>query len=167
MAKSIDIIRVAAQLDSIHDRALEFEARYADDLALVRPEFRQSAKNLVHYLALRRTDIRTLQEELAILGLSSLGRAERNVMASIHAVQAALSGTSHTERGDDVDHAALNLRNQTADDHKIAILGHSPDERNTSIMVTLPTEAATDEFLVPEMLAAGMNVARINCDMTT
>jgi hypothetical protein len=36
---------------------------------------------LIHYLALRRHDIRRLQEQLAALGLSSLGRMESHVLA--------------------------------------------------------------------------------------
>jgi pyruvate kinase len=47
---------------------------------------RESAYNLVHYLAIRRHDVRALQDELARLGLSSLGRMEAHVMASLHAV---------------------------------------------------------------------------------
>ena len=47
--------------------------------------------------------------------------------------------------------------------HRRAILGPSPEGRHVSIMVTLPTEAADNEELVAEMIAAGMNVARINC----
>lgn len=164
MANSVDIQRVSNQLKSIYERALEFEASYASELALVHPELRQSAKNLVHYLALRQTDNRELQEDLAALGLSPLGRAERNVIASINAIQGALSGVSTATIHDGAaDRASLELASQTADDHKKSILGENPVERDTSIMVTLPTEAATDESLVPEMLAAGMNIARINC----
>jgi pyruvate kinase len=164
VANSVDIERVSNQLEIIREHALEFEASYAGELALVHPKLRLSAKNLLHYLALRQADIRELQEDLAILGLASLGQAERNVMASIHTIQGALSGISTGAMSNaTTDRATPELRNQTADIHKQAILGKNPVERNTSIMVTLPTEAATDEFLIPEMLAAGMNVARINC----
>ena len=158
MAKSVDILKVSDQLESLHERALELEARYADELALVHPYLRNGAKNLVHYLALRQSDIRALQEDLATLGLSSLGRAERGVMASIHAVQNAMSRSPETGDRDE-----LVLRDTKIDEQREAILGRCPDKRNTNIMVTLPTEAASDEFLIPEMLAAGMNIARINC----
>ncbi len=164
MAYSVNIERVGNQLELIHERALAFEANYAGELALVHLQLRQSAKNLIHYLALRQTDIRELQEDLAILGLASPGAAERNVMASIHTIQGALSSVSTGTISDaTTDRAALQLSKQTADIHKLAILGENPVERDTGIMVTLPTEAATNESLVPEMLAAGMNVARINC----
>ena len=164
MANSVDIQRVSNQLKLIHERALEFEANYASELALVYPKLRQSAENFVHYLALRQADIGDLQNDLAVLGLSSLGRANRNVISSIEAIQGALSGVSTATISDGpADRSPLDRASQTADDHKKSILGDSPVERDTSIMVTLPTEAATDESLIPEMLAAGMNVARINC----
>ena len=164
MANSDDIQRVSNQLKLIHERALESEASYASELALVHPKLRQSAENLVHYLALRQADIGDLQDDLAVLGLSSLGRANRNVISSIEAIQGALSGVSTATISDGpADRSPLDRASQTADDHKKSILGDSPVERDTSIMVTLPTEAATDESLIPEMLAAGMNVARINC----
>ncbi len=164
MANSDDIQRVSNQLKLIHERTLEFEANYASELALVHPKLRQSAENLVHYLALRQADIGDLQEDLAVLGLSSLGRANRNVISSIEAIQGALSGVSTATISDGpADRNPLDRASQKADEHKKSILGDSPVERDTSIMVTLPTEAATDKSLIPEMLAAGMNVARINC----
>jgi pyruvate kinase len=44
-----------------------------------------------------------------------------------------------------------------------ALLGPAPRGRPTRIMVTMPSEAATDADLVREMLAAGMDCMRINC----
>jgi hypothetical protein len=41
-----------------------------------RPEFAESARNLACYLALRHRDLRRVQDELMVLGLSSLGRLE-------------------------------------------------------------------------------------------
>jgi pyruvate kinase len=164
VANSVDIQRVGNQLKLIHERALESEASYASELALVHPKLRQSAENLVHYLALRQADIGELQEDLAVLGLSPLGRADRNILSSLETIQGALAGVSTATISDGpADRNRLDRARQTADEHKKSILGESPVERNTSIMVTLPTEATTDKSLIPEMLAAGMNVARINC----
>lgn len=164
MAAIISAQQLSAQLEAICDRARKFEHQYAADLAAVRPEFRDSAVNLVHYLALRHEDIRDLQENLASLGLSSLGRAERNVMLSIRMVRRALksmSGGTADEPGD--ERRDLRLRNQTAQIHKEAIFGESSDGRDVSIMVTLPTDAGDNDALVTEMIATGMNIARINC----
>lgn len=46
----------------------------------------ESARNLLHYLTLRRHDVRALQLQLASRGLSSLGRAEAQALASVEAV---------------------------------------------------------------------------------
>lgn len=164
MAREVNVDSVHAQLVAIQERATEFESRYAKKLTAVHPNYRDSARNLVHYLALRQTDIRTLQDDLAILGLSSLGRAERNVMASIHAVRSALQrSVGGTDAEPRTERDTLELKNAEADQHKRAILGPSPGEREVSIMVTLPAETADNESLVAEMITAGMNIARINC----
>jgi pyruvate kinase len=160
MNHAVDIERTRRQLESIRSRAAEFEADYADVLNEVHPLYQRSARNLVHYLALRQVDIRELQQELAVMGLSSLERAERNVMASIQAVQGALVESPGTA---DTDYGALDLHNPIADRNKDAILGSCPEDRHVSIMVTMPTDAATNQAHVEEMLNAGMNVARINC----
>ncbi len=166
-----DIQGLSDQIQSIIERAIQLESECADELAAVHPEFRDSARNLVHYVALRQSDNSELQSKLATLGLSSLGRAERDVMATLQAVlQAlrALAGDLPAEA--DVLPAVVDLRSPSATAHQQAILGHPPPGRDVSIMITLPSDAAENAALVTEMLAAGMNVARINCardDMAT
>jgi len=129
-------------------------------------EQQPSAENLLHYLALRNHDLRPLQDELARLGLSSLGRAEAHVMASIDAVLHnlyRLSGEQLTAaRKPDVrltfdDGAALLDRNT------IRLLGEHPPGRRTHIMVTMPAEAASDYMMVYRLLDSGMDCMRINC----
>lgn len=164
MTNRADLERASIELKSIYDRAIEFESLHADELAAVHPEFSESARNLVHYLALRQADLRGLQETLVSLGLSSLGRAERNVLGSLRVVSTALGSL----RGEAATFAPdargeLALDNVIARKHKEALLGSSPPERDVSIMVTMPAEAGDNGELVAEMLAAGMNVARINC----
>jgi pyruvate kinase len=155
---AVDVNAIASQLEAIRVHALESEAVHADELLQVDSSYLESARNLLHYLALRRFDLRDLQQDLATLGLSSLGRSERNVLASIAAVQSAIQ--RDWEAADD---RTLILRNPTADRHKAAMFGECPPERDVGIMVTMPAEAGTSDTLVPEMLNAGMNLARINC----
>ena len=50
--------------------------------------------NLTHYLALRQSDERSLQRKLGRLGLSSLGRCEPHVLATVESVRAALDTTT-------------------------------------------------------------------------
>ncbi len=164
MDNTVDNEQLAAQLQPIIARARELESEYAEELAAVHAEYRDSARNLVHYLALRQSDISELQEQLASLGLSSLGRAERNVMGSLQAVSHALQRLSgDTNDEPDPLRPALELRNPVAAAHKEAIVGETKADRDVAIMVTLPPEAAENSSLVGEMVTAGMNVARINC----
>ena len=164
MTKSDKIALVGARLQDIDEQCRTFESRYAADLLAVHPEYRDSARNLVHYLALRGSDIQELQGDLQNLGLSTLSRAESNVMASVHAVQSALQTMAgKTDATENSKPGALQLKNPEADTHRKAILGNTPDGRDVSIMVTLPREAGTNCALLTEMLEAGMSVARINC----
>jgi pyruvate kinase len=164
MADGIDIDALNEQLDMITDQAEKLEARFADALANVHPDFYDSARNLLHYMALRHIDIRELQEQLSFLGLSSLGRAEKNVMSSVTTVRKALRKMS-TGKDYDLDERRRDLERS---DHRLNVhiddmLGSQTDGRDARIMVTLPKEAADDFQLVRDMLISGMDIARINC----
>jgi pyruvate kinase len=152
------------QLQVIRERAEELESRFKPELQQVHPRFSASARNLLHYVALRQFDIGELQDQLATLGLSSLGRAERRVWASLIAVQHALQKLD----GEDVvesesDRPPFPASDQLLERHSEALLGEHPHDRAVSIMVTLPTEAADDYDVVHDLMVTGMDVARINC----
>lgn len=134
-----------------------------DALASVHPHHRRSAANLLDYLTLRGHDVRDLQDGLAELGLSSLGRAEEHVMTTIERVLATLDllGGQHDGRWTE---AAIGYGEgrRVLEGNADRLLGPVPTGRNTRIMVTLPTEAAWDERLVATLVAGGMDVARVN-----
>jgi pyruvate kinase len=164
MASHADIEQVREELRAIRDRATALEHKYQAELSGVHPAFREGARNLVHYLALRNSYTHDLRNKLRRLGLYSLAHAERNVLGSITAVQTAVDRLVGNGAADiEALEAALQRTNPSADEHRQAILGPSPKGREVSIMVTLPSEAADNPDLVTEMLAAGMNLARINC----
>jgi pyruvate kinase len=141
----------------------ESEVAFEKAAGDVHPTYRKSARNLAHYIGLRRRDVRGLQEELAELGLSSLGRAEAHVMATLDAVLAAVHGLSGQPWR--AAPAALQFRegNELLRAHTEALLGAAPENRAVRIMVTMPTEAASDYALVRELVARGMDCMRINC----
>jgi len=153
-------------LNLLRSEMLELEASGLVGCPEVHPEHSASAKNLMHYLALRRHDIRQLQSQLAALGLSSLGRTESHVMSALHAVVSLLSrlAGSGQESGKPSNGApglgegAVLLRKNTE-----VLLGAAPAGRNVRIMVTMPPEAATDYDLVRDLLLHGMDCMRINC----
>jgi pyruvate kinase len=131
------------------------------------PSDRQkSVRNLRHYLALRRRDVRPLQDRLARVGLSSLGRCEAHVLYSVDAVIRLLGRITGAEvRPADADAEAPTFDEGRAllDTHADALLGPRPRQRATRIMVTLSSEAADDAALLDHLLAAGMDSVRINC----
>ncbi len=132
---------------------------------LVRSAWGPSARNLAAYVGLRRLDLRDLQTRLAPLGLSSLGRCEGHVEASLEAVALALDAFLGTavdpERRRQVMEDMEAQRNRLEANTE-ELLGPAPGHRRTRIMVTLPSEAATDPSLVRDWLARGMDCARIN-----
>jgi len=131
-----------------------------------RTEFLPSALNLAEYLGLRRHDLRAIQAALMPWGLSSLGRIESRVMPNLDAVIATLElicgskpATHHTRspissffEGDRL----LQL-------HTEELFGRTVSQRRVRIMVTLPTEAATDYAMVREIVLRGAECMRINC----
>ncbi len=124
-----------------------------------------SAVNLVHYLALRQVDVRSVQERLSWLGLSSLGRAETHVMANLDKVLGILHRLAGRDWTDLTADEPTGSRRGPAllRKHAQALLGQPPEGRDVRIMVTLPSAAALDDVLLAQMVEAGMDVARINC----
>jgi pyruvate kinase len=159
--------RALRRMHDLRRAALDFEAQHADAIAATAPGLRASARNLVHYLAIRSYDIRALQSDLTDLGLSSIGRMEAHVMATLERVLALLHlilGVP-VPAGLDGRPEDLSMRQGAARlaRHATALLGQSPPERKTRIMVTMPGEAAEAPALIQDLLALGMQVMRINC----
>src|SRR4051812_44750456 len=86
---------LASELAAIRKRLIASEAGVAHLLEAVHPENLPSARNLVHYLALRRNDLRELQHRLSNAGLSSLSGCEAHVLATLDSVRAMLRMATH------------------------------------------------------------------------
>jgi pyruvate kinase len=152
-------------LYALRDHALRLERNTADDLAQVADGYTVSARNLVHYLAIRQHDIRELQKDLAQIGLSSLGVLEPHVIASLDAVLTVLDRLRSGQPS--IDHKAAPVDFDRADqllhDHATRSLGPAPADNATRIMVTMPSEAAEEPQLIGSFLAQGMTIMRVNC----
>ena len=72
-----------SKIRDLQDAAIEREREATEALLRVHPEHLDSARNLLHYAALRQVDLRPLQARLSQLGLSSLGRAEARVLENL------------------------------------------------------------------------------------
>jgi pyruvate kinase len=160
-----EIESLVVQLSTLRSAIVACESGLAPRLRGVEPSFAASARNLAHYLALRRPDLRLLQERLARLGVSSLGRAETHVLANLDKVLGILHRLVDRPWTPHVEDEPVGFTSGRAllARHAAELLGPSPAERAVRIMVTLPSEAASDFGLVRGFVAAGMDVARINC----
>ena len=163
MPQYMDTGAIIRELDRIVDKARDLEVQFSDELADVHTNFKDSARNLLAYLALRQTDIRDIQQQLAQFGFSSLGRAEKSVLSSIESVRIALGGRFGA--GDcDLDERRRQFEQSEwrSRKHIDDMLGEPTEGRDVRIMVTLPSEAADDASFVHELNVAGMDIARIN-----
>ena len=158
------LLAVRADLARLRSEALALEQEFASDIKRVRAPYRKSARNLVHYMAVRRHDVRGLQLELQRLGLSSLGRMEANVLPTLDAVLRALDRLAGSGR-DGAPPASLDPRagDRLLRDHASRMLGPHPKHRLVRIMVTMPSGAADDPGLIGGLLEHGMDIMRINC----
>lgn len=120
----------------------------------------RSALNLAHCAALRRRDLRGLQEELAEAGLSSLGRCESHVMATLDRAISVL------QRGYGIAPAAMaegypsyNTGKSLLELNATRLFGTKGRNRKSRIMATLPTEAAGDARFIQDLVTRGMDCA--------
>ena len=167
----IDIELTSRQLSQLRDDVDDLLARLSAAESLwswwltgVATQNRSSARNMLHYWAIRQCDLRDLQSRLAAYGLSSLGRSEPHVEATLLLVRSAISAMlgdiwqQPPLTGASVENGPELLHHRTEQ-----LLGPEPVDRVTRIMVTLPSSAATDRDLVRQLVKRGMNIARINC----
>jgi pyruvate kinase len=150
-------------IDSILKVIKEAESQHQEAIAQVAPVYRKSARNLVHYHALRDHDLRGVQKKLRNLGISRLANAQGHLEASLLKIQYlvnCLQGKSPIARK-----SGLSIKDARAllNRHTKELLGYRSKNRRVRIMVTQPTAAATDYQTVLDMVRNGMNCARINC----
>jgi len=162
--RTTTIRRLTRALEELRKEAHILAYQQRELLTGIPHTHQESAQNLLHYLAIRQHDIRHLQQDLSELGLSRLGRIEPHALSSIDAVLNALhalDGAPQSGSGSslpDMKHSRALLVK-----HAASLFGPTHDPFPTRIMVTMPSEAATDPQLVYDLLAAGMKVMRINC----
>jgi pyruvate kinase len=156
--------RLHQSVAALIERCFALERKFASQLAEIPPAQQASAHNLIHYLSLRQHDLRPLQALLASHGLSSLGRTEAHVLASLRAVAGALTALKGAPRPlsmpspVDFDSGPARLEANAE-----RLLGSSHSNHSVRVLVTMPSSAATDYALVSDLVGAGMDIMRINC----
>lgn len=163
-AKQKKYVQMVDRIDEILQVIQEAEEAHQAELTQVHPDFQLSARNLIHYRAMRTLDIRSLQNGLGNLGLSRLAKAESHVMDSLLRSRSILTAlaTGAPVKGKRAPFS-IKTGNKLLNRHSKSLLGYRSKGRRTRIMVTLPSEAANDYQLVHDMIEAGMNTARVNC----
>ncbi|WP_066381710.1 MULTISPECIES: pyruvate kinase [unclassified Anabaena] len=128
-----------------------------------RPAFIDSSLNLAYYLALRRHDLRPLQAALMPWGVSSLGRIEARVMANLDAVIATLAAVCHEQSDSHPPVEAFFEGDRLLKQNTEELFGKTLSHRRVRIMVTLPTQAASNYDFVRNLIHCGTDCVRINC----
>jgi pyruvate kinase len=157
---------LSTELAVLSAEMLELEASLLKGAQAIHEAHRRSARNLAHYLALRRHDIRQLQSQLALLGLSSLGRTESHVLTAVqtvHRVLNALLGTNGSLPSPKEPALEISEGIELLEANTNALLGPPPTGRKVRIMVTMSSDAATGYELVRDLVRNGMDCMRINC----
>lgn len=162
--KKSDLKWMLSEIEALSERTKALEKKHKPVLQAVHLSNLASAKNLVHYLALRESDVRALQSRLSLYGLSSLGRSERHVRATLLTLRAVLRAliSGKTPRA---IHPPISAKEGKTllKRHTIALLGKKQRGSRVAVMVTLPSDAADNPALIRNLIAAGMTCARINC----
>ncbi|MFZ5896209.1 MAG: pyruvate kinase [Myxococcota bacterium] len=144
--------------------AAELERKWQP--AIEREDFRDPARNLACYLALRGHDLRELQLALTRFGLSSLGRSESRVKSTLDALTAnlaILSGQRERVPGPYPDEDEVWRGARAIEATALQLFGESQGERQTRILVTLPSEARGNVEFMRNLLLGGAECVRINC----
>jgi len=153
--------RLEALIDDVRrEGALRFEDWGPN---IERAACARSALNLAHYLALRHRDLRSLQRGLMLLGLSSLGRLESRVMPTLIAVKSALAALlgRPPEARPSARAFFAGERRLLANTHEV--LGGTEASPPIALLVTCPTEAASDPDFMLALAGRGVQAVRINC----
>ena len=165
MFYSLDKLQeIAVALDSVMDKISEFELKYSSQLNNVHPNYTQSAKNLIHYLALRSFNVDILQEKLDEIGLPSSTGSQNNILYGLLNFRTIINSLLNNDLIDE-DQEYLNNEEvkKIQEQNSKALFGMIKKKRKTAIMVTQPIEAATDQQFTKALLKQGMDCARINC----
>lgn len=147
------------QLKAVREQLREEAGKRSGECAV----HKRSCLNMLHFLALKRMDVAALQNDLAKLALSSLGRSQFHIMYTINQEINMLGRLLGIEEPDLTDQpisfdeafVKLTKRSQFLKSPKAQVC-------STSIMVTLPSEAAEDSTLIEKIAKSNVSVVRIN-----
>lgn len=156
--------KLEKELTAIYKKIVQEDFIAENIAAEVNEEYRLSAKNLYRYLILRTYDLRKYQNSLSDLGISALRSAEGYVFSNLFNVIRLLKlsrGKVWNEKYG-IELIGYQKRKKLLAKHTNKLFGSGQTVNLTKIMVTLPTDAATDIQLIRDLVKGGMEIARIN-----
>lgn len=159
-----DISTLKKDIFQILDFVREQESTHADLLENIQPHYKDSARNLLHYMALRTFDLRFIQGELSMLSISSLSHSEGYTLTNLQRILGLLQLLDGETVRDSTFLSPFDYRKSKSQlqEHTLQLFGKHHRGEGSRIMVTMPTEAAEDYELIRSLLLAGMDIARIN-----
>nr|WP_297787289.1 pyruvate kinase [uncultured Allomuricauda sp.] len=153
-----------AQINQVVDLIHQQDLVRGDLIKNVCPIYEESAKNLLHYAAFRSFDAREMQRGLKQLGLTRLANSEGNILGSLinlkTIIQSLLGDAGNLSKN---EFLSIGDGKKLLKNHTDQLFGNSNKRRRVRIMVTMPTEAATNYNMVLKMVENGMDCARVNC----
>ncbi len=151
------------QLDALIDAVREEAQTQRLAWPTLSEDFEPSALNLAAWLALRRRDLRPLQQSLMVLGLSSLGRLEGRTLEALLAVRASLAAIAREPIGARPTTEAFFAGQERLRARSERMFGTTNPTRPVAVMITCPSEAAEDPDFFPQLAQRGVQAVRINC----
>ncbi|MFA5297613.1 MAG: pyruvate kinase [Lutibacter sp.] len=160
--EKLEEIRI--QIDLILEKIFEYENTYKTQITSVHPNYAESAKNLIHYLALRSFDYDIFQDKLSKAGLPNTSSSESSVLYNLLIYKTIIHHLLKIEEVKNT-YSYLTKREskQLLKKHTNALFGEINRNRRTRIMVTQPIIAAKDKNFAQNLTDLGMDCARINC----
>lgn len=159
--ESINITkRIKKSLKEIESSMVNEVEKRSSILSEIHTSQLMAAKNMLHYLTLRKEDIRALQNDLHSMGLSSLASAESHIRSQLQAINQRLGKRYKVE---DEEICSFEWCQANIVHKSKKLFGERDNDFVPSLMVTFDTSFATNYALIKSLLLNGMNVARINC----
>ncbi len=150
--------------DLILAKIYKYEEKYKQQIDNVHPNYTKSAKNLIHYLALRSFSIDILQDKIDEIGLPNSSELNASVLHRILSFKTIINSLLNTNLPTNnkvflSNSEAEKIQNKNFE----ALFGKIKSKRKTAIMVTQPLVAASDKQFTKSLIELGMDSARINC----
>ena len=98
------ITQINLQLEDLERKMLNESASRCDFLKKIHTKQLDAAKNLLHYLVLRKEDVRELQDALHIAGLSSLASSESHIHSQLQSILMRLGKNYSPDELDNCDY---------------------------------------------------------------